>query len=492
MGMEKRLTIKTQRDLRDVSENTGNSFPNFAQFAQRVPRKIFTALKHSYLERRTGLCYTSILVGALLIAVIVPLSLSVTADATVLTAVDRRDSISDTRDLYLNDPRGIDVFSNGGIWYAAVASRDNDGVQIINLANINNLQAAGKIGDSDSRELDGAQDIDIFQKDGTNYAAVASYHDDGVQIISLEDPANPTAVGKIADTSSLELDGANGIDIFQKDGTNYAAVASYHDDGVQIISLEDPANPTAVGKIADTSSLELDGASGITVFSYDCRVQTPTLPTFFLPRTFWLAAVASYDDDGVQIIDITTPAAPVVKASIGDTNSRKLGGALDITHVTIPRPHTPYSDHYLAVAGDDGVQILGLNLNSLGNCSSVNITEQGKIDNDEARGIIAIKNTGTFYGTFVGLITTYHDDRVRLIVMNADDVGGDGIPGYSPSSPGIIATVHDNAHTKLDNPWGVAYFDVEGAHHIAVTARNDDAVQVYYIHYNNFHTRSWW
>ena len=61
-------------------------------------------------------------------------------------------------------------------------------------------------------------------------------------------------------TPGLELAGAAGIAVFESGGTTYAAVASYVDDGVQILSLADPANPAAVGSIRDNAGRVLDGA----------------------------------------------------------------------------------------------------------------------------------------------------------------------------------------------------------------------------------------
>ena len=65
------------------------------------------------------------------------------------------------------------------------------------------------------------------------------------------------------------LEGANDITTFVSGGTTYAAVASFYDDGVQIVSLTNSsgailANPAAAGKLADTEGsdeLLLDGAS---------------------------------------------------------------------------------------------------------------------------------------------------------------------------------------------------------------------------------------
>ena len=69
-----------------------------------------------------------------------------------------------------------------------------------------------------------------------NYAYVA-YRGDGLVIINIEDPTNPTLVGRY-DTNGYAL----GISI----SGNYAYIAD-GSRGLVIINIEDPTNPTLVG-----------------------------------------------------------------------------------------------------------------------------------------------------------------------------------------------------------------------------------------------------
>ena len=444
------------------------------------------------------------LVGALLIAVIVPLSLSVTADATSSFNIDTKDSISDTSSRELDEPHGIAIFTHESdgttTTYAAVTAFKDDGVQIISMANPENLTAVGHISDTSDRELDGAWGVAIFthESDGTTttYAAVTAQKDDGVQIISLADPANPTAVGRITDTTSRELNGASGIDIFQKDGTNYAAVASKVDDGVQIISLADPANPTAVGSIEDTRALELDGAVSIDVITISGGNY---------------AAVAAQEDDGVQIINLADPANPTALTNIDDSfiyciddacstraNADKLGTAYYPGHpsrsLNLDNPNdirAVFADNKwrLAVASTEGIQILTPNFTIAGGSTT---PVNGKVDNDEAR-YIAVHQERHFHNTVISdcltcdywytatnLIVTYHDDKIRIINIETDNL----LTGTRShlDNPVVTNTIHDYRDRDLDNPQEVAFFeDDSGNGYLAVTAKNDDAVQLLQI-----------
>ena len=210
-------------------------------------------------------------------------------DITDPSAVTAAGSIADTGTLELDGASGIATFESGGSTYAAVAAFDDDGVQILDITDPSAVTAAGSIADTGTLKLNGASGITTFESGGSTYAAVAAYFDDSVQILDITDPSAVTAVGSIADTGTLKLNGASGITTFESGGSTYAAVAAYF-DGVQILDITDPSAVTAAGSIADTGTLKLDGASGITTFESGGSTY---------------AAVASRVDDGVQILRLT-------------------------------------------------------------------------------------------------------------------------------------------------------------------------------------------
>ena len=188
-------------------------------------------------------------------------------DVTDPSDITAAGSIADDAALKLAGASGIAVFESGGSTYAAVASLIDDGVQILDVTDPSDITAAGGIADTATLELLlGASGITTFESGGSTYAAVASFNDDGVQILDVTDPSDITAAGSITDTATLELDGARAIATFESGGSTYAAVASLNDDGVQILDVTDPSAITAAGSIGDTATLKLDGAYDITVF----------------------------------------------------------------------------------------------------------------------------------------------------------------------------------------------------------------------------------
>ena len=145
--------------------------------------------------------------------------------------------------------------------------------------------------------------MDTFTIDGNTYAIVAAFDENGVQIIDISNPASPSPAGKLIDNGfATALAGASGVDTFTLTGTyagTYAIVASKGDNAVQIIDVSNPASPSPAGKLIDNGfATALAGASGV--------------DTFTLTGTYagTYAIVAAFDDNGVQIIDISNPASP--------------------------------------------------------------------------------------------------------------------------------------------------------------------------------------
>ena len=200
----------------------------------------------------------------------------------------------------LDGARGVDVFTIGSSTYAIVTSFNYDGVQIIDISDPTNIVAKDTVRDTatgrvtEFDELNGATDVETFTIGSSTYAIVASQDDDGVQIIDISDVDNLVAKGSMDDTDSLELDGARGIDVFTIDSststTTYAIVASYADDGVQIIDISDVDNLVAKDSMDDTDgTLELYETRGVETFIINSVVY---------------AIVTGHGDDGVQMFDL--------------------------------------------------------------------------------------------------------------------------------------------------------------------------------------------
>ena len=245
----------------------------------------------------------------------------------------------------LNGSISITTATIGGSTYALVAAWNDNGVQIINITDPYNPTNASSITDGTRYpELTQPFFITTATIGGSTYALVAAYADAGVQIINIDDPYNPTNVSSITDgTRYPTLNGTTSITTATIGGSTYALVASYLDNGVQIINIDDPYAPTNVSSITDgTRYPTLNGSISIT---------TATIGG----STY--ALVAAWNDNGVQIINITDPYNPTNASSITNSTSYPtLNGANSITTATIGG-----STYALVTAfDDDGVQIINI------------------------------------------------------------------------------------------------------------------------------------
>ncbi|MCY4491895.1 MAG: hypothetical protein OXC46_10635, partial [Thaumarchaeota archaeon] len=68
------------------------------------------------------------------------------------------------------------------------------------------------------------------------------------------------------DNTAFKLNNATTITSFKIGTSTYVAVASFNDDGVQILDVSTPSSISAVSQITDDSTLELDGAYAVTSF----------------------------------------------------------------------------------------------------------------------------------------------------------------------------------------------------------------------------------
>ena len=101
-------------------------------------------------------------------------------------------------------------------------------------------------------------------------------------------------------------------------------MASVWDNGVQIIDITDPYNPTPASAITN-------GVGDYTELYHPHYVTTVTIGS----STFALAAAIS--DDGVQIIDITDPYNPIPASALTDGRDgfTELDGSIFVTTVKI-------------------------------------------------------------------------------------------------------------------------------------------------------------
>ncbi len=174
--------------------------------------------------------------------------------------------------------------------------------------------SVGRIADSVSSLLGAVVDVKVFQI-GSNYYAIAVGNDNALQIVDVTNPENPTTLGSISDNVTRLLETPKGVDVIQIGSSYYAVVASFGDDGIEIIDVTNVNSPSSVGRVSDDGTKLLDGASDVAIVNISDS---------------YYAVVASYYDEGIEIIDISNPASPNPVARVADDGNRELSGAQNV------------------------------------------------------------------------------------------------------------------------------------------------------------------
>ena len=336
----------------------------------------------------------------------------------------------------LGGARDVALARVGGGLYAAVVSAADGAIQVVNLTIPADPSPASSIAVPRSSDAGGpgpGAAIVSFESGQSTYvaAAVPGYGGrSGVYIVDITDPASPSLASSAVDGAAGfgTLAGASGIDVARIGGSTYAVVASYADNGIQVVNITDPRSPAAVASAVDGAAgfAELAGAASVAV----ARIGESTY-----------AVVASAADDGIQVVDITNPAAPaaVGRASDGAAGFDKLDAASGVaiagigggTYAVVAAPDTATSGHwYAANHPDNGVQIV--NITNPAAPSPVASLADG------AAGFGGLYTPGAVAVAAVGpalyaLASSFYDDAVQVI----------GIGAARPNLPPVVPAIPD-------------------------------------------------
>jgi len=191
------------------------------------------------------------------------------------------------------------AFATRTIRDTVVAAGVDDGVQIIDISSPSSPSATSTVADDSTKELDGANGVAITTIGSSTYAVVTGTHDDGISIIDISTPSSPVYVSELEDGTDTGvctaangercLDGPRDVEVETINGLTYAIVVSYLDDALTIIDITDVSNPTIVASMYNSSTKELDAAKGISIATIDGS-------TYVI--------VGATTDDGIEIIRI--------------------------------------------------------------------------------------------------------------------------------------------------------------------------------------------
>ncbi|MDO9550370.1 MAG: PGF-pre-PGF domain-containing protein, partial [Methanoregula sp.] len=242
-----------------------------------------------------------------------------------------------------------------------------------------------------------------------NYAYVASYSSNALEIVDISNPAYPVHKG------SIEDDGAGGGALLNNPVSvyvvgNYAYVASYNSNALEIVDISNPASPTHAGSISN------GGGGG-------AKLSNPQ--SVYVVGNY--AYVTSYN--ALEIVDISDPTYPKHKGSISNGGSTLLSGPCSV--------YVSGNYAYVASSGSNALEIVDISV-------LTNPTHAGSISDGGGGGAKLDSPYGVYVAGNYAYVASYGSDALEIV--NVTDP-------TNPTHSGSISDGDDSA--LLSNPQSV-------------------------------------
>ena len=347
----------------------------------------------------------------------------------------------------LEGPKGVTTVAIGSSTYALVASYSDNGVQIINITDPFRPVPLAAVTDGVDgfEELEGARDITTATIGSSTYAIVTASADHGIQIINITDPSNPVPTSHISSIPDTRFNDPREVTTVTIGSSTYALVAA-DGSGVHIIDITDPSNPVSVASVQD-------GINGFDALGNSRGIITTAIGS----STY--AIVAAFEG-AVQIMDITDPSEPTPVGSVHDSQDTALRGAIAVTTFT-----SGSSTYALVVAQtDDSVQII--DITDLSNPDPVAFVQHGVAGFDALRYPESI--TTVTFGSSTYAIVVAFIDGIQIIDVT------------DPSNPTPAASVYssDTRFGDFRLPEDLAVIEVDSRTYALIASNRGNSVQI--------------
>ncbi len=339
------------------------------------------------------------------------------------------------------------VLTNGGFVF-------ENGMEILDISDPTSPIHVGSLLDDGTTTLQGASSIVVSGK----YAYITASTDEGIAIVDISDPSNPTQVGSLTKSTIPELENPDDIAVngkyayvsvernvsWRRPGVSSSNGSTDNPDGIIVLDVSDPTNPTYVSSFFDTSSTALEGAGKI-VLSGD------------------YAYVTGYEEDGVEILDVSDPTNIAHVGAIFDTSTTLLDGPYGIGAYGKYLYVTSYLENGVEILDVSGIKTgsssFGNIYSNFANISGGITTDKNIYVHDSVNvGIGGITTTGGISAS--GTQANYFGGSVGIGIVSPIfglDVGNGGdVLLESPSSPGIEFRTTSSANNdfRIENSTG--------------------------------------
>ena len=404
-------------------------------------------------------------------------------------------TLSDNQDGFnhLKYPRDLVTADIGGVPYAIIATPGDQSVQILDLTDPENPQNTSVLVDGSGgfTTLANPHGLRVIEVDGESYLIVAAWGEDGVSIINISDPSNPTLASSLLDNQNGfdQLDRPHGIAVEQIGNSFFAFVGSLEDNGIQIIDISDPYQPTAAASLTHGGDYTLESIKRISVAQTGSKtvllaaaqgsnaIQIIDVTDPFNPSALSLvqsieapseiksidiggrnyAFAVSQSNNSVQIIDFTDPVNPtkLYQFQDGVDGFNGLGGVTDVDLITDGTStyalFASYTDNSIEVANvtdpSSPTHISSLSIDSPRHVDSLFI-------NNKVYSVVATNNPGGVsileLGGFVDEVAVSISAPSRPDLLTASDSGSSSTDNYTnDTTPSFSGTAEAGSTVEL-------------------------------------------
>ena len=333
----------------------------------------------------------------------------------------------------LDNPGGLATYTVDDVLYAIVSSPGSSTVSILDVSEPRDITIVNTA--TGLSQLTGT--ISALTYDDTTLAAVVDTSGDILRFWNV-------TAGTYNGERVYSPDGANhfrGCDVAIIDDDPYALCADSVRDAMHIIGLANWPDLNAVGTVIHATQYpELDGARDVAAYQVGGHTY---------------AAVTGYDDDGLQIINVTVPNSPSPASYLESTLTAQLSGATAIEIYQVG------SSQYAVVGtASDGITIIDVTNPSAPAAvgTAVDSTEFPYLAN--ALSVDIFERGGATYAA----VTSASESGLQIIDIS------------EPSDPDPAGTFISTTTAPLDNPAAVGHVTIHGIPYLLATATDSDAV----------------
>ena len=221
-------------------------------------------------------------------------------------------NLADTGMLELDNPRGVVVHRIGDRYYAVVAASHDDGIEAVDVTDPYNPVPKGRVGDTTGAvELDGATGVDTFSIGNRHYVVVASSDDHGVQIAEMAVLTADAGGDRVIPgrTAQIPLDGSAST-VSSGDSPTYqwtqtgGPPVTLSTPTIAIPNFAPPAPPQVLSflltvshgnaRAVDTVTVTLEGNPSTDVASFGGQIVSETINVVDVPHNNGTAGTSKY------------------------------------------------------------------------------------------------------------------------------------------------------------------------------------------------------